>query len=79
MWQKLKAGDKVYAINIDKCIACGACAYACPFGAIMDKSFMVDAINIIKNLPLPSLVIACFGQALMQRCEIQPRQDGLTV
>ena len=28
------------------CIACGACAYACPFGAIMDKSFMVDAINI---------------------------------
>lgn len=36
-------------INIDKCIACGACVYACPFGAIMDKSLMVDTINIIKN------------------------------
>lgn len=41
--------EKKAEINIDKCIACGACVSACPFGAVMDKSFMVDAINIIHN------------------------------
>ncbi|MGI6181383.1 MAG: 4Fe-4S dicluster domain-containing protein [Agathobaculum sp.] len=41
--------EKKAEINIDKCIACGACVSACPFGAVMDKSFMVDAINMIKN------------------------------
>lgn len=41
--------EKKAAINIDKCIACGACVSACPFGAIEDKSFMVDAVNIIRN------------------------------
>ena len=41
--------EKKAEINIDKCIACGACVSACPFGAVMDKSFMVDAINLIHN------------------------------
>lgn len=36
-------------INNDKCISCGACVYQCPFGAISDKSFILDAINFIKE------------------------------
>ncbi len=36
-------------INNEKCISCGACVYQCPFGAITDKSFILDAINILKE------------------------------
>lgn len=42
-------GERKAEINMDKCTQCGACVYQCPFGAVQDKSFMVDAINIIKN------------------------------
>ena len=41
--------NKAAAINNDKCIACGACVYQCPFGAIMDKSYILDCIDIIKK------------------------------
>ena len=41
--------DKAAKINNDKCIACGACVYQCPFGAITDKSYILDAIDIIKK------------------------------
>lgn len=37
------------AIDKDKCIACGSCVYQCPFGAIVDKSFILDVINLIKK------------------------------
>ena len=40
---------KAAKINNDKCTACGACVYQCPFGAIMDKSYMVNVIDIIKK------------------------------
>ena len=40
---------KTAAIDNKKCIACGACVYQCPFGAIMDKSYLLDAIDIIKK------------------------------
>ena len=40
---------KAAEINNDKCTACGACVYQCPFGAIMDKSYMVNVIDIIKK------------------------------
>ena len=36
-------------IDRDKCVSCGACVYQCPFGAITDKSFIIDAINMLKN------------------------------
>ncbi len=36
-------------IDNDKCISCGACVYQCPFGAISEKSYILDAIDIIKN------------------------------
>ena len=36
-------------INNDKCIQCGACVYQCPFGAIVDKSFILNVIEMLKN------------------------------
>jgi iron only hydrogenase large subunit-like protein len=41
--------DHSIAINPDKCISCGACVYQCPWGAITDKSFILDAIKILKS------------------------------
>jgi [FeFe] hydrogenase (group B1/B3) len=41
--------DKKAIIDNNKCISCGACVYQCPFGAIMDKSYIVDVINLIKS------------------------------
>ena len=40
-----------HAAKIDnsKCIQCGACVYQCPFGAITDKSYILDAIDILKS------------------------------
>lgn len=36
-------------IKDDKCISCGACVYHCPFGAIMDKSYITQAIRMIRE------------------------------
>ena len=41
--------DHSAKIDDDKCVQCGACVYQCPFGAIMDKSFIKDAIEILKD------------------------------
>lgn len=41
--------NKAAAIDNSKCVACGACVYQCPFGAITDKSYILDAIDIIKK------------------------------
>lgn len=41
--------DKTASINNDKCTACGACVYQCPFGAIMDKSYILDVIDLLKS------------------------------
>ena len=41
--------EKAAAIDYDKCISCGACVYQCPFGAISDKSYILNAIDIIKK------------------------------
>ena len=41
--------NKAAEIDNNKCIACGACVYQCPFGAIMDKSYMLNVIDYIKN------------------------------
>lgn len=51
---KIKAistSEETRAAHIDnnKCISCGACVYQCPFGAIMDKSFILDVIDLIKK------------------------------
>ncbi|MDO5300433.1 MAG: 4Fe-4S dicluster domain-containing protein [Clostridia bacterium] len=50
---KIKAisinADGAAAIDNEKCISCGACVYQCPFGAIMDKSFILDVIDLLKK------------------------------
>jgi [FeFe] hydrogenase (group B1/B3) len=40
--------DKKALIDNNKCISCGACVYQCPFGAIMDKSYIVNVVDMIK-------------------------------
>lgn len=41
--------NKAAKINNEKCISCGACVYQCPFGAIMDKSYILNVIDLIKK------------------------------
>ena len=43
------AWNNAAAIDYDKCISCGSCVYQCPFGAISDKSYILNAIDIIKK------------------------------
>ena len=43
------ADDMSACINDELCISCGACVYQCPFGAITDKSSIVQIINTLKN------------------------------
>ena len=41
--------DQAAVIDNSKCIQCGACVYQCPFGAILDKSYILDTIDLLKN------------------------------
>ena len=41
--------SKAAKIDNSKCISCGACVYQCPFGAIMDKSYILDVIDTIQK------------------------------
>ena len=43
--------DSQHVAHIDnsKCIECGACVYQCPWGAISDKSYILDVIDLIKK------------------------------
>lgn len=36
-------------IDSSKCTECGACVYQCPFGAMMDKSFILDVVSLLKE------------------------------
>lgn len=42
--------EQQYAhIDNSKCISCGACVYQCPFGAIMDKSYLLEVIDLLQK------------------------------
>ncbi len=41
--------SKKAVIKDEKCISCGACVYHCPFGAIMDKSYITQAVRMIRE------------------------------
>lgn len=41
--------EKAATIDNNKCIFCGACVYQCPFGAIMDKSYMLNVIDLLRK------------------------------
>lgn len=46
----ISMGEKKKAfVDPNKCTSCGACVYQCPFGAIMDKSFLVDAVQLLRG------------------------------
>lgn len=45
---KISEERKAY-IDHEKCISCGACVYQCPFGAIVDKSFVLNSLDLIQN------------------------------
>ena len=36
-------------IDDERCVSCGACVYQCPFGAITDRSSIVQIIEEIKK------------------------------
>ena len=39
--------DRKANIDVNKCISCGQCVIQCPFGAVMDKSYVVDVIQML--------------------------------
>ncbi len=41
--------NKKAAIDVNKCVSCGTCTYQCPFGAAMDKSYIVDVIQMLRG------------------------------
>lgn len=41
--------DRKVVINHDKCVSCGSCVYQCPFGAIVDKSFVLEVLQVLKD------------------------------
>ena len=41
--------DRKASIDASKCISCGECVVQCPFGAIMDKSYIVDVIQMLMG------------------------------
>jgi [FeFe] hydrogenase (group B1/B3) len=49
-------------INYDKCVSCGMCLVNCPFGAIADKSQILQVITAIKR---SEEVIACVTPAFV--------------
>ncbi len=36
-------------IDSSKCVGCGMCVRQCPFGAIVDKSFLLDAVRLLRG------------------------------
>lgn len=45
----MREDNKKAEINVDKCVSCGACTYQCPFGAIVDKSYIVEAVQMLRS------------------------------
>ncbi len=53
--------NKKARIDHQLCTSCGACVYQCPFGAVMDKSYILDVVDLIqlrqkREFPLVALV-----------------------
>lgn len=60
-----KGCDNEAEIDYEKCLACGACAYACPFGAITDRSYILDAVDLLKSASNERPVFALIAPAIV--------------
>ena len=58
-------------IDFDKCISCGKCASACPFGAVHEKSQIID---VLKNIKSGKKVIAMVAPAMFGQLPCKPQQ-----
>ncbi len=70
-----KENNQKAIIDGSKCIACGQCVYQCPFGAISDKSFMTDAIKILResNQNTAYKVYAVVAPSVVSQYEAYPQ------
>lgn len=58
-------------IDFEKCISCGKCVAACPFGAVHEKSQLID---VLKNIKSGKKVIAMVAPAIMGQLPCTPQQ-----
>ena len=64
--------DRVAQIDYDKCVSCGACVTQCPFGAIMDKSYIINVIDMIKKKTKESKIYAMVAPSIASQFQKQP-------
>ena len=51
----LAKNENGYAqIDVSRCLSCGACVARCPFGAVAEKSQIIDILKDINNKIIPS-------------------------
>ena len=56
--------DGCAVIDYDKCSGCGQCVYQCPFGAIVDKSFILSVIGMLKAKSPSEKICAVIAPAI---------------
>lgn len=60
--------DGVKKFDFDKCIFCGNCQRACPFGAVMPKSQMIDVLKALSDTSKP--VVALLAPAIIGHSKV---------